>query len=65
MEALLGDATQTDVQDVTTERLSAYETPKINLPPAKLVDLSGRPAKGDNEPGPQQLPEEGDNICPP
>jgi hypothetical protein len=65
MEASLGDATQTNAQDVTTERLSTDEAPKTELPPAELVDLSEQPAKGEDEPGPQRPPKEGEDECPP
>jgi hypothetical protein len=65
VEATSGDATQTDSRDVMTERSSADEAPKNELLPAKLVDLPGRPAKGEDEPGPQQPPEEGKDKCPP
>jgi hypothetical protein len=48
LEALLGDATQTDARDVMTERSSANGVPKTKLPLAKLVNLSGRPSKGED-----------------
>jgi hypothetical protein len=65
MEALLGDATQTDAQDVTTERSSAEEAPKTKLLQAKLVGLPKRPAEGEDKPGRQQPPEEGKDKRPP
>ncbi len=65
VEASLGDTTRTNARDVMTERSSADEVPKTKLPLAKLVDFSGRPAKGEDEPGPQQPPKEGKDKCPP
>ncbi len=65
VEASSGGAIQTDVRGVLTERSLADEAPKAKLPQAESVDLPGCPAEGEDEPGPQQLPDKGKDKHPP